>query len=280
MRCPACGVPVAAGGARCAICGHVLPIERGSRLAGQAFVGRETEMTALHAGLDEALAGRGRLFFVLGEPGVGKTRLAGELARRARERSARVLVGRAWETEGAPPFWPWAQAVRAYLAEDDGETARNDIRPYADDLARLVPDLRELLPVLNPLPGAESEQVRFQLFESFARFVEASARRRPLVLVLDDLHWFDAPSLSLLEFLARGLGTSAMLVVGTYRELGLPREHVLRRVVAAAVREPTTRSLELSGLGESDVMRLVEDATGESPPVALVKALVQETEGN
>jgi len=280
MRCPACGVPIAAGAVRCGICGHVLPIRRANPPDGRAFVGRETEMTALRAGLDEALGGRGRLFFVLGEPGGGKTRLTAELAQHATQRGARVLVGRAWETEGAPPFWPWTQVVRAHLAEDDAEIARADIRPYAEDLVRLVPDLRELLPGLASPPDPESEPVRFRLFERFARFLETSARRRPLVLVLDDLHWFDGPSLSLLEFLTPELAKNAILVIGAYREVGLSREHPLGSVVGAAMREPGTRTLELGGLGEREVMRLVEDATGESPPAALVKALVQETGGN
>src|SRR5262245_66669514 len=125
MRCPACGVPISAGALRCAVCGR--PLERPAggrdtspRAPGEALVGREQELAALRAGLYDVLAGRGRLFLLVGEPGIGKTRLAGEIAALAQSRRARVLVGRAWETEGAPPYWPWAQIVRALLAGDEG----------------------------------------------------------------------------------------------------------------------------------------------------------------
>jgi DNA-binding SARP family transcriptional activator len=87
--------------------------EAGEDSSRGAFVGREAELEELHAGLEDALAGRGRLFLVVGEPGIGKSRLAEELMRRARARGARVLVGRCWEAGGAPAYWPWVQSLRA-----------------------------------------------------------------------------------------------------------------------------------------------------------------------
>ncbi len=93
-----------------------------------AFVGRDAELGELRAGLDEALAGRGRLFLLAGEPGIGKSRLADELSRHASGRGAQVLVGRCWEAGGAPAYWPWIQALRAYVRDADGETTADGAR--------------------------------------------------------------------------------------------------------------------------------------------------------
>src|SRR5688500_13342771 len=94
------------------------PVNHGDGL----FVGREREIGELLAGLEEAAAGRGRLFVVAGEPGIGKSRLADELATEARARGARILWGRCWEAGAAPAYWPWVQPLRAYLRECDKET--------------------------------------------------------------------------------------------------------------------------------------------------------------
>src|SRR6266851_2660233 len=195
MRCPACGTQAAAGAGRCPICGRPLPVGREAepgraapdRLVGETFVGRERELAVLHAGLDDALGGRGRVFLLSGEPGIGKTRLAGELATEARQRGARVLVGRAYEAEGAPPLWPWAEIVRGYLADADAEAARADLAPAAADLARVIPELREVFPDLLPSPDLGAEHARFGLFSNVRRLLAALARRQPLVIVLDDL---------------------------------------------------------------------------------------------
>ena len=104
-----------------------------------AFVGRERELAELVGGLDDAFAGRGRLFLLVGEPGIGKSRLAEELIAQARARGARVLVGRCWEAGGAPAYWPWVQSLRPYLRDTDAESLRSQLREGAADVARLLP---------------------------------------------------------------------------------------------------------------------------------------------
>jgi DNA-binding SARP family transcriptional activator len=151
----------------------------GRRAAG-AFVGRERELQLLVAGLEDALAGRGRLFLVLGGAGAGKTRLADEVASRAKRRGARILWGRSWEEGDAPPYWPWVQAIRTS-----------------------VPDAgRALLP---------------ELFDATAAFLCKAAAAQPLVIVLDDLHAADPESLLLLEFVAAELAVLPVLVLGLCR---------------------------------------------------------------
>jgi eukaryotic-like serine/threonine-protein kinase len=153
------------------------------------FVGREAELGVLTDDLDAALAGRGGVVLVAGEPGIGKTRLAEELAAQASGRGVLVLWGRCWEGEGAPAFWPWVQVVRAYVQVADPTALRQEMGAGAADIAQLVPALRERLPDLPAPPPTEPEAARFRLFDSLTGFLRAAAGRRPLLVVLDDLHW-------------------------------------------------------------------------------------------
>ena len=245
-----------------------------------AFVGREAELAELIAGLDDAIAGHGRLFLLVGEPGIGKSRLADELVVRARARGAGVLVGRCWEAGGAPAYWPWVQSLRNLIRATEVDGLRVQLGAGATDLAQLLPELRELFPDLPEPPAFESEGARFRLFGAASAFLQSAAQSRPLLLVLDDLHAADEPSLLLLQFLARELGQSRLLVVAAYRNVDPTPADPLTTALAELVREPMTRSVALSGLGEHEVRRFIELTSGESPTDELVAAIHEETEGN
>jgi eukaryotic-like serine/threonine-protein kinase len=128
-----------------------------------------------------------------GEPGIGKTRTAQELASYAETLGTRVLWGWCYEEAGAPPYWPWVQPLRSYIQSTDPEQLRSELGPMAADMAEIVSEVREKLPDLGPLPALEPEQARFRLFESITAFLRNAAHSQPLVLVLDDLHWADKP---------------------------------------------------------------------------------------
>ena len=243
------------------------------------FVGREAELAELHLGVDEAIAGRGSLFLLVGEPGIGKTRLAEELVRRARSRGACVLVGRCWEAGGAPAFWPWVQSLRSYVEQSEPDALRAQLAAGAADVAQIMPELRELFPDL-PEPSLEAEGARFRLFDATARFLKSAAAARPLVLVLDDLHAADEPSLLLLRFIAGEVGGSRMLIVGTYRNVDPTVRDPLASTLAELAREQVTRRIALGGLTEADVARFVELDAGAIPVPGLIAALHAETEGN
>jgi len=244
------------------------------------FVGREPELAELARALDDALAGQGRLVLLAGEPGIGKSRLAEELMAQARARRARVLVGRCWEAGGAPAYWPWVQSLRPYLRDTDAESLRSQLRGGAADVARLLPELRDLLPDLPPAPPPEFEGARFQLFDSMTAFLKSAAAARPLVLVLDDLHAADEPSLLLLQFVARELGGSRMLIVGAYRDVDPTLLDPLTTTLVELAREPVTRKLALAGLGAADVTRFIELAAPGAAASDLGAAVHAETEGN
>jgi DNA-binding CsgD family transcriptional regulator len=244
------------------------------------FVGREVELAALTADLEAALAGRGGVVLVAGEPGIGKTRLAEELAAQASGRGVLVLWGRCWEGEGAPAFWPWVQLVRAYVQTSDPAALRQEMGAGAADIAQIVPTVGECLPDLPAPLSTEPEAARFRLFDSLTGFLRAAAARRPLLLVLDDLHWADAPSLALLRFLGRELEHANLLVVGIYRHTEVDRGHPLVGTLADLTRGQRHRRLLLGGLDQAEVASFVALVAGAAPSAALAVAVHQQTDGN
>src|SRR3990170_4550111 len=124
-------------------------------LAGGAFVGRQREMGELKVILENALSGQGQLLMLVGEPGIGKTSTAQELAAAAELRGALVLWGWCYEEAGAPPYWPWVQPLRSYVQQQDPEHLRSEMGPGAADIAEIMPQVREQLSGLEPPPALE-----------------------------------------------------------------------------------------------------------------------------
>src|SRR5688500_13683525 len=250
------------------------------RLASGVFVGRIQEMLQLREGLKGALTGRGRLFLVSGEPGSGKTRLTEELTTYARMRGCCVLVGKCFDGKGAPAFWPWVQAIRRYTHDLEPSELHYVMGPGAADIAQLDSEIRQRLPALPPPLTLEPEQGRFRLFDSITTFLRNAARSRPVLLILDDLQWADESSLRLLEFLAQEMRDAHLLVVGTYRDVALSRDHPLARTLAEVGREDLGHQIRLEGLSTEDVGRYIELTSGISPPEILVRRIWDKTEGN
>ena len=188
MLCPSCGRDNSSDAQFCNRCGANLDAskaeppataEESAVLTSGSFVGRQQEMADLREALEDARSGRGRLVMLVGEPGIGKSRAAREIGTYAELRGSRILWGRCYEEQGTPAYWPWIQAIRAYVREQDGESIRAAMGPGASDIAAIIPDLREKLPDLKLAPDLEPEQARFRLFDSIATFFRNSARTRP-----------------------------------------------------------------------------------------------------
>jgi DNA-binding SARP family transcriptional activator len=252
--------------------------ERGD--AATTFVGREPELAELLDALGDALAGQGRLVLLGGEPGIGKSRLAAELTTRAKARRATVFVGRCWEAGGAPAYWPWTQSLRGYVRAADPAGLRRRLGEGAADVAQIVPELRELFSDLRPPDPAEPEAARFRLFEATASFLKRVSADEAVVLVFDDLHAADEPSLLLLRYVTSVLGDSRILIVGTFRDLDPTLRDPLEATLAELSREPVTRRVRLSGLSEDEVGRLAAMTSGTEPGKDLVLELHSETQGN
>lgn len=248
-------------------------------LPGNEFVGREAELMLLVGGLEEAKKGRGSLLLIGGEPGIGKSRLVAEFASVARDRDVSVLWGRVWEGGGAPAYWPWIQALRAHLRATGAERFREQLGAGAADVAHLLPEVRTL--VDQPLSGAvEADAARFQLFDSVTSLLRSAAGEGPLVLLIEDIHAADTPSILLLRFLASQLSDMGLLAVATYRDVELGPEHPLTPALAEMAREPVVRRVGLGGLATADIARMVEALTGHHSDERLIAGLWQRTNGN
>src|SRR3954470_4300224 len=248
-------------------------------LAGGVFVGRERELERLREAVDTALAGRGSLQLLVGEPGIGKTRASEELATYARVSGARVYWGRCREDEGAPAYWPWVQAIRSYVRDADPVALAWQLGAGAAEVAQLIPEVAEKLDV-EPAKGTDSEEARFRLFDSVTSLLLAAARDRPIVIALDDLHWADEPSLLLLRFAARELASSGLLILGTYRDVELGRHHPLARMLGELSGIEGSDRIPLRGLSVAAVARYIEMTSGTPAPPGLAEAVQEQTDGN
>jgi len=243
-----------------------------------AFVGRQHEMDELKAGLAAALIGRGGLFLLEGEPGIGKTRLADEFAAYAQGEGALVLWGRCWEGGGSPSYWPWVQVVRSYLRFGDAQAVGEELGAGAGYIAQIIPEVRDAIAGLPSTPSLEPERLRFALFDAMSAFLSGAASRHPLVLVLDDLHAADRASLLFLQFLALNLRHSSLLVVAGYRGVEVKLDPQVRPLFGELARHG--QRVPLRGLNNGDIAALMADAGPDLPEAATVEAIRQVTDGN
>jgi tetratricopeptide (TPR) repeat protein len=245
----------------------------------RSFVGRSREIVELSSGLDDAIAGRGRLFLISGEPGIGKTRLAEEISNDASARGIRLVWGRCWEGEGAPAYWPLIQILRACVEDLDSEQLKALLGSGASEIARLIPELKLSLPSLEEAKAAtDSESARFRLFDAVATLLKNVARNGPLLIVVDDLHDADQPSLQMLRFIARAAKDVSLLMIGTYRDAEVKRSPQLGKLVGDLIREG--RALSLTGLSKAEVADFVASGTGRPADERLVANLYRVTDGN
>ena len=210
-------------------------------------IGRDEVLAVLRASYGQAAAGRGHLVLIGGEAGIGKTAIAAEVADWAAAQGALLLWGRCSQTDGAPPFWPWAQVVRA--AADAGARPPQTVRA----LGWTGPTDPEPAGVFGTAAG----HARFQLFDATAGFLATLADSRPVVVVIDDLHWADPDSLALGEFAARQLAGRRVLLIGTYRDEEVTGQ--LRQLAGSASLIP------LGGLGPAHVGELMARLLGREP---------------
>ncbi|MEO8411252.1 MAG: AAA family ATPase, partial [Propionivibrio sp.] len=231
---------------------------------GHRFIGRQRELDALLAALERAVAGQPAIALLTGEPGIGKTQLAQEFAAQAARREVLALWGRCPEQPGAPPYWPWLQMIRRYLAACDGAELAATLGSAATYIATLDPELRDRIADGTALPVEEidSAKARFRLFDSLAGFWRRAAARQPLLLLIDDLHLADAASLHLLEFVMAELGDSRMLLLGTYRDAEVGRQHPLSATLAELQRHLPVQRLLLGGFSPAESAQFVAESMG------------------
>ena len=227
----------------------------------RVFVGRVHELADLASALDEAASGRGSLVLVTGEPGIGKTRLMNELGRVGRQRGLCLAAGRCWEDRGAPPYWPWTQVIRT----------------LGGNLEELVVPGGAKAGALSTAAAVIPEGERLRLFDAVGRFLGQASSKRPILVVLDDLHAWDESSLVLLRFLADVLAEARILVVASYREAER-RVRELSDVFAELAR--VGRRIPLRGLTPADIEAYVATVAGPTVSRRTIARLHELTGGN
>jgi class 3 adenylate cyclase len=276
--------PVALQGveAPVAVCAVEYEVEAGtaSFAGGIPFVGRAGELARLDAALECAEAGEGAVVFVTGEPGIGKTRLVAEFVALARQRGARVLAGRCFEGEGARPYAPFAEALDSYVGDADRAELLADLGPYGSQLGVLAPRLRARLSELPELPRLGGDEERTRLFYAISEFLQATAKRAPVVLALDDLHWADGATVALLRYLGRLVPKARLLLLGCYRDAEVAREHPLAIALASMKREVEYQRVALAGLEPESVGSLLEALAEHEVGVPFAEFMTVETAGN
>ncbi|HVN83820.1 MAG TPA: AAA family ATPase [Candidatus Binatia bacterium] len=249
------------------------------RAASHVFIGRDRERGALRAALTDAANGCGGLFLLMGEPGIGKTRLAEETAGDAVGLGATVAWGRCWEGGGAPAYWPWVQVLRSLLRNRDRTSRRALLSGSAQHVRHLIPEIGDDDGASMPPPStATPDHARVALFDALVNVLERASNDRPLVLILDDLHAADLASLLFLQFAARELRAARTLMLGTCRDADVQRQPASAQVFMALARE--NHRLGLSGLSQDDTAAFLREGFNWSPPAPVVAAVHRRTEGN
>ncbi|MEX2553434.1 MAG: ATP-binding protein, partial [Actinomycetota bacterium] len=181
------------------------------------LVGRERELESLSRYWDEAFAGKPRFVLCRGDPGVGKTKLAEALSAQITGRGGVCVWGRGAEAEGAPPYWPWRRTLVNLAAQVDYERVLQESGASAGDLVLIAPELRSFGPEEQASQETVGSERRFQLFQSVGNLIKTAAAGRGLLIILEDLHGADQPTLLLLMHLVRWVADAQILLLATFR---------------------------------------------------------------
>jgi DNA-binding SARP family transcriptional activator len=247
---------------------HPTPVPVPAPGAGDGFVGRAAELARLEHALEEATAGHGGTALIAGPAGIGKTRLTGELAERARRRGATVLTGRCIDLVGAAlPYFPLVEALRPLRGT-----------PALEGL----PELSRLLPgsPLLATPGCSACDSQLHLFEAVRTALDRLSATAPVVLVLEDLQWADASTLDFLAFLAHAVHGSRVLIVATWRRDAVRKDDPVHRLASGLRRRRVAFTLEVGPLRPDELAALIaRESDGPLSP-ELIESVCASAEGN
>jgi class 3 adenylate cyclase/tetratricopeptide (TPR) repeat protein len=246
------------------------------------LAGRRQHLDSLRQALKEAESGTRRVSLLAGEPGAGKTRLSTEIAVEAHGQGALVLYGRCDE-ELSLPYQPWVEAISHVLATGPSELVDELISLHGSELSLLIPQIRSRFPMVEAPRSTDPETERYHLLQAVTSLIGVLADEQTVVLVIDDLHWADQPTLTMLRHVFTNVAKSSLMVIGTYRDSDLEAGHPLIDTLAALRREPGVEQLNVRGLDDQEMVELVRNAAEHELDSALTEmahALRRETAGN
>ncbi len=245
-----------------------------------ALIGRDQERDQLLRLLEAAMAGRGALVLIGGEPGIGKTHLTQAILAEGVRRGCFGTLGHCYEMEGAPPYVPFIETLEYCARAAPRESFRAAIGDAAPEVAKLMPELHRIFPDIPPPVELPPEQQRRFLFNAYREFVERSARITPIVSIFEDLHWADESTLLLLKHLAQTVSTIPALLIATYRDVDQDAKRPFAGAFESLIRERATTRISLRRLALPGVQAMLAELSGQAPPPSLASGIFAETEGN
>lgn len=243
-------------------------------------IGRDAELKLLMRHLEEAMAGRGSVVLIGGEPGIGKTHLTTALAEAARLRGALVRIGHCYEAEGSAPYTPFIESLETSLRTGSAKNLRFALGDDAAEIARIMPELRTVYPDIPPALEVPPDQQRRLLFSAFRSFIERASRLTPIVYIYEDMHWADEPTLLMIEQIAKHLGEFSILMVMTYRDVDLEVGRPFARTLENLLKQKLATRVLLRRLPVDGVEKMLAALSAQTPPKSLARVVFEETEGN
>src|SRR6266699_3169461 len=244
------------------------------------LVGRQRELMLVLSHFEAAKAGHAHVVLLVGEPGIGKTRLLDEVALRTAHDGAIVLRGGSSEAEGMPPFLPFLEALGQHIQTTPVDHLREQVAAAPEVLASLFPELTVRLGDLRVPSASPPEQARLRLYEAIGAFLEAIGTPHGLVLILDDLQWADSASLDLLCHLARRQSHAHLLLLGAYRESEFAHHPALARTVAELSRQRRLMTVTVGPLSAHEIDILASTRLGAPLSSEASALLYRQSEGN
>jgi hypothetical protein len=246
-----------------------------------AFVGREWERGLLRKHLQGVRDSQGRIVIIAGPPGIGKTRLAREAGEEARQQNFIAIAGNCYDREDSVPFVPFVELFEALLARAPNAAAvRQIFGEQAGEMARLLPQLRRMMPELPQPLQVPSEQSRRELFNATTELVGRQSAVNPWLLLLEDLHWADEGTLSLLIHLGRSISRRRVMIIATHRNDDIDMRPPLTKALDELSRAGVVERISLSGLPEPAVAQMIELLSRKEPSAALIDLIYSNTDGN
>ncbi|HEY93899.1 MAG TPA: protein kinase [Dehalococcoidia bacterium] len=244
------------------------------------FVGRENELKTLQNAFTGAMSGQGALMMVVGEPGIGKTAICEQLSTFVTLRGGMTLWGHCYE-EGSLslPYLAFVEAIRSYVLDREVDELKKELGSGATDVARIVSEVREKLHV-EPREAQNPEEDRYRLMQAVTAFLANAASVKPMLVILEDLHDADKGTLEMLSYVSRNLAGARLLLVGTYRDIEVDRNHPLSAALAELRRMSSYGRVLLRGLNVDEVRRMLARINNQEIPVGLAEAVHRQTEGN
>ncbi len=244
----------------------------------EAMIGRQEQLQTLQTVWEEVKIGRGQLVFITGEPGIGKTSLAQQVA--VQSKAPVLLIGHCQELNSAPAYHPFIEALKIYFAMAPPEFFDEQAHQQLVNLTRLIPEIRQVLPDLPEPTPLEPKQEHLRLISNLTQFIKRATKERPWFLLLEDLQWADPSSLELLRYLGHQLPSMALMIIGTYHEAELERGHPLLKTLRSLKSYPTYHSYPLDRLNQGSVNQLLTKIWQRAVPASLVEKIYEQTNGN